>query len=299
MKSQIKGVVSVMVVLIFAFSAVANGAELKKRKGAVYVYDNGSSIGKVHTYRAPYEAAANTSTILELQDRLIIIDFQFADPFAREFRAYADSLGKKIDRAYLTHGHPDHWMGSIAFQDVKTYALPEVVEFVKAKGDGMIKRKGKPGAVPNFAGIIAPGVEKIGDFTMEFSKYDNSESNHALLIALPDLGTLVAQDLLYSNTHLFLGNDNFDNWITSLQKMEKQYKDYQWFIPGHGDPRATSSIFNENIDYLKEANTAFSTGGGDLNIIKENLLTAFPGYQCGFFVPFGVGIALKHPQQHK
>jgi len=50
---------------------------------------------------------------------------------------------------------------------------------------------------------------------------------------------------------------------------------------------------------LKEANTAFSTAGGDLNKNKEHLLTTFPEYQCGFFVPFIVGIALKHPQQHK
>ncbi len=299
MKSQIKNAIGAILVLLFALSSFAVSAETHGRKGTVYVYDNGKGIGKIHTYRAPYKAAANTSTIIELADRLIIIDFQFKEAFAREFRAYTDSLGKPIDRAYLSHEHPDHWLGSIAFQDIPTYALPEVVAFVEKNGDNIIKKKNKVGKTPKFAGTVEAGVEKIGNLTIEFSIYKNSESHNALLIALPELNTLIAQDLLYSNTHLYLGNDNFDNWISSLQEMLKQYHDYQWFIPGHGDPRTTSAIFDENIDYLKEANLAFAHANGNLDKIKQKLLTTFPKYKCSFFVPFGTGIALKNPQQHK
>ncbi len=299
MKSHGKQLIVSLLILLFACVASANGTTATTRKGTVYVYDNGSGLAKVHTYMAPYQAAANTSVIIELTDQLIIVDFQFGEIFANEFRAYADSLGKKISRAYLSHEHPDHWMGSIAFQDIPTYALPEVVAFVKTKGDTILKKKGKPGKIPNFAGVVEPGTEKIAGLTFEFSKYKNSESHDALLIALPEVSTVIAQDLLYANSHFYLGNDNFNNWINSLQKMQQQYKNYQWFIPGHGAPQSSPLIISDNIAYLEETNRAFSTASGDKEKIKAQLLDKFPEYKCAFFLSFGLDHAMQRPQQHK
>ncbi len=296
MKRQFKTMLVTILALFFAVSASA-GME-KTREGAVYVYDSGSSLAKIHTYRAPYKAAANTSTIIELSDRLIIVDFQLAEPFAREFRAYADSLGKKIDRAYLSHEHPDHWMGSIAFQDVKTYALPEVMDFVKAHGENIIKKKGKPGKVPNFADTVQPGTEIIGGVSFIFSQYKEGESHNALVIALPELGTVLLQDLLYSNTHFYLGNNTFDGWITSLRELATEYKDYAWFIPGHGDPRTSNVVFTENIAYLEEVKKAFAVGDGDAKKIEQQMLQKFPDYKCGFFLPFSLPHALNQVQKH-
>ncbi len=299
MKSHRKQLIISLFILLFACVASANETTSTTRKGTVYVYDNGSSLAKVHTYMAPYQAAANTSVIIELADQLIIVDFQFGEIFANEFRAYADSLGKKISRAYLSHEHPDHWMGSIAFQDIPTYALPEVVAFVKAKGDTILKKKGKPGKIPNFAGTVEPGTEKIAGLSFQFSKYKSSESHDALLIALPEVSTLIAQDLLYANSHFYLGNDNFTKWIGSLQKMQQQFSEYQWFIPGHGAPQTSAAIFSDNIAYLEAVNLAFSTTGGDKDAIKAQLLKDFPDYKCAFFLSFGLNHALQRPQQHK
>ena len=299
MKSHLIKICVALISLLLIMANLSTASDIVPRKGKVYIYDNGNGKVKLHTYRAPFEAAGNTSSIIELADKLIIVDFQFAEPFAREFRGYADSLGKKIERAYLTHEHPDHWMGAIAFQDVNTYALPEVADFVKKNGEAIIKKKGKPGKVPNFTEVVKPGTEIIDGVSFEFTQYDASESHHALVIALPELKALIAQDLLYSETHLFLGNDNFDNWIKSLQKIKSQYGDYEWFIPGHGEPRSTVSLIDENIVYLQDANMAFAEAKGDAEKIKEYLFSKYPHHKCKFFIPFSVPIALSNPQQHK
>ncbi len=297
MKHQIKLICTLVLLVLLAGVSMVQASDLMARKGVVQIYDNGNGIAKLHTYMAPYEAAANTASIIELKDSLIIVDFQFAEPFAKEFRAYADSLGKPIARAYLSHEHPDHWLGSIAFQDVDTYALPEVVKFVNDKGDAIIKKKGKPGKRPSFAGTVQLGKTTLDGLTLEFKAYDNAESQRALVIAIPQLGAILAQDLLYSNTHLYLGNDNFDSWIASLKNMKQDFADYQWFVPGHGPARSTASVIDENIAYLNEANVAFAATGGELSKIQEHLLAKFADYKCQFFIPFSVGIALKHPQQ--
>ena len=297
MKTHFIKITLVLVSLLLITATIGTASDIVPRKGKVYIYDNGNGKVRLHTYRAPFEAAGNTSSIIELADKLIIVDFQFAEPFAREFRAYADTLGKKIERAYLTHEHPDHWMGAIAFQDVNTYALPEVADFVKKNGEAIIKKKGKPGKVPNFAEIVKPGTEVIDGVSLEFTKYDASESHHALVIALPELKALIAQDLLYSETHLYLGNATFDNWIKSLEKIKSQYGDYEWFIQGHGEPRSTVLVIDENIEYLQEANMAFAEAKGDVEKIKEQLFSKYPRYKCRFFIPFSVPIALSNLQQ--
>ncbi len=300
MRSTTKKTMLITLFILFIAPLASLSADMLKTDGGrVFVYDNGNGIARIHTYMSPFKAAANTSNIIELKDRLIIVDMQFAEVFAKEFRAYADSLGKPIDRIYLSHEHPDHWLGSIAFQDVKVYALQEVIDFVKQNGEAIIKKKNKPGKVPNFANAISAGKEVIGGLTFEFATYKNAESMSTLVIALPELKTLIAQDLLYSNTHLYLGHDNFDLWIAVLETMKKSYGDYEWFIPGHGEPRATTGLIDSNIAYLLEANKAFDMAGGDLKKIQAHLYDRFPTLKAQFFVPFSVGIALKNPNQHK
>ncbi len=287
-----------LILFLFPITALSTSA-LQTYKGKIFIYDNGSGLARVHTYMSPFKAAANTSSIIELKDRLVIVDMQFVDVFAKEFRRYADSLGKPIDRIYLSHEHPDHWMGSIAFQDVNVQALQSTVDFVIARGETIIKKKNKPGQVPNFTNTVTAGKASIGGLTVELATYKDAESSEALFIILPDLKVLIAQDLLYNNTHLFLGHDNFDNWITTLEAMKKRYGNYEWFIPGHGEPQASARLIDDNIAYLHEANKAFEMADGDLNKIQEHLYGQYPSLKATFFVPFGVGMALKNPNQHK
>src|SRR5262245_4800903 len=84
-----------------------------------------------------YDNIANATHIIESKTKLVLIDGQFLVPYAKQFRAYADSLGgKPIDRLYLSHRHPDHWFGlSAAFEDVKIYALRETIDSIKQQGE--------------------------------------------------------------------------------------------------------------------------------------------------------------------
>ncbi len=299
MSHKFKFSIIMAIAVLFFLSTGAFAAAPAKMAGKVFIYDNGNGIARIHTYMAPFKAAANTSHVIELKDKLVLVDMQFVEAFAKEFRAYVDSLGKPVDRIYLSHEHPDHWFGSIAFQDAKVYALEGVIGFVKKIGPAIIKKKGKPAAIPNFAGTVKLGTEKIGGLTFEFSQFQNSESGNALVIALPELKTLIVQDLIYSNCHLYMGHDSFNVWISTLEKLKAQYKDYEWFLGGHGEPATTTAVIDNNIVYLNEANKAFDMAGGDLNKIKEYLFKRFPDLKAQFFVPFSVGIALKKPNQHK
>src|SRR6266496_4235330 len=93
---------------------------------------------RMHTFISSfaYDNIANATHIIESKSKLVLVDGQFLVPYARKFRDYADSLGKPIERLYLSHRHPDHWFGlGTAFGDVAIHALPETTSFVEDHGE--------------------------------------------------------------------------------------------------------------------------------------------------------------------
>src|SRR5260370_30426300 len=101
---------------------------------------------RIHTFVSAFTAdnIANATHIIESQNALVLVDGQFLAHYAREFRRYADDLartsGKKIERLYLSHSHPDHWFGlGAAFDDIPIYALPETIAFIKDHGEASVQ----------------------------------------------------------------------------------------------------------------------------------------------------------------
>ena len=93
---------------------------------------------RIHTFVSSfaYDNIANATHIIETKNQLVLVDGQFLVPYATAFRDYADSLGKPIERLYLSHRHPDHWFGSgTAFSDITIYALPETMSFIQEHGE--------------------------------------------------------------------------------------------------------------------------------------------------------------------
>src|SRR5579862_532611 len=96
---------------------------------------------RIHTFISSFadDNIANATHIIESKNKLVLVDGQFLAPYASKFRDYADSLGKPIERLYLSHRHPDHWFGlGTAFSDIAIYALPETITFVEEHGQDSV-----------------------------------------------------------------------------------------------------------------------------------------------------------------
>ncbi|MBT8217456.1 MAG: MBL fold metallo-hydrolase, partial [Acidimicrobiia bacterium] len=122
----------------------------------------------VHSLTAPQEVFANSTHIIETENALVVVDTQFLLPNAADFRAYADSLGKPIDRVFITHAHPDHFLGSEAFADVPIYALEEVSAAIAANGDAEVEEKqGDFGAEAIAGSYVVPEVVEPGTIDID------------------------------------------------------------------------------------------------------------------------------------
>lgn len=238
---------------------------------------------RIHTFISSfaYNNIANATHVVESKNRLVLVDGQFLVPYARKFRDYADSLGKPIDRLYLSHRHPDHWFGlGTAFSDVPVYALAETKAFIGEHGEDSRADHWRLGdlapdiiVVPQE--IVSPGEETIDGVTYLFDKVTDTEIDFHLTIRLPDIGVYVTQDLIYSGTHLYL-TKHMDHWIRVLQGM--LMADYQLFLPGHGFPADKTEVAR-NIEYLAAARLAIADGLTD-GAFKDFMLRRYPERKC-------------------
>lgn len=238
---------------------------------------------RVHTFVSSFldNNIANATHIIEGPTKLVLVDAQFLAPYARRFREYADGLGKPIDRLYLSHRHPDHWFGlATAFRDVSVFALAETVDFIREHGEESVADHSKMGdyapegvVVPD--GVVGPGEETIDGIRYVFDVVTDTEIDYHLTIKLPDLGVCVAQDLLYSGTHLYLSSD-MQHWIEVLGELLTE--DHDLFLAGHGLPADKNEVAR-NIEYLSAAAAAVADGmtGSDF---KSFMLARYPERRC-------------------
>jgi glyoxylase-like metal-dependent hydrolase (beta-lactamase superfamily II) len=235
---------------------------------------------KVHTVMAPASVFSVTSHIIEFKTQLFVVDGQFFAPFAADLKAYAGALGKPITRFYISHEHPDHYLGmGDAFPDVAVYALPSVKHHIEEDGPKQLVRwNAKLGpkmvaqhlAVPSRDAQL--GREVVDGVPLEFAAVADNESPEALVIKLPTQGVLIAQDLVYNGVHLWAVGPT-DGWRTALKGLLADTR-YQTFLAGHG-PAADRETVKANLAYLDTVDRIRRSASGPADY-KAQLLKAYP-----------------------
>ena len=228
---------------------------------------------KVHVYTPPDESLLVNSTVFELADRLIVVDGQIFQKFAREVGDLIDTLHKPIDRFVLTHNHPDHYSGfqhlSERYPGVQLAALQSVRDYVDRMGQQVLDlRRSLFGdevasrvVVPD--AVIVPGELVISGVRFLFQEFTDAEADHSLTITLPDHGVVLVADLLASQQHhLFTVSPHFDEWIAAVNKIRADVAKFgiKTIIVGHGTP-VGPEVLPANLEYLEAAKKAHATSG--------------------------------------
>lgn len=243
----------------------------------------------IHTYTAPETGWRANSHVIELASQVVLFDAPLTQEYAREVLAVAQFVGKPVTRLYVSHAHPDHFASAAAI-GAPSYALKRVKDLIDRSGDLRIQRgyactpghsgTPLPRSRPVDHAVPAGGEETLDRVRLRFEAVADAETDAQLVIALPDAGVLISQDVLYNGVHMFLGEHAFDTWQAAIAALEAF--PYETVIPGHGLPRgdglpAGRGIYAANREYLTVAARAFAeaTGPADLN---KRLEAAFPSY---------------------
>lgn len=236
---------------------------------------------KIYTVVAPPGMFANTTHVIELPHELVIVDGQFFASYAQQVKSLTDSLKKPISRFYISHDHPDHYLGfGDAFPNVPVYALRETIAGIEKEGQQALGQRQK-----QFGGIIAkslnkptheqlPGREVIDGVTFIFEESFNNEAATSLVIKIPGAKTYIAQDIVYNKVHLFISG-NTEGWRKAIKKVQTG-KNYTVILPGHGNP-GDRSLLNENLKYLDFVDRTLASSRSKEEY-KSKLLAAYPDY---------------------
>jgi len=233
----------------------------------------------IHTFTAPEDGWVVTSHIIELPSQLLVVDAQYTLAYAREIVRHAAELSKPLKRLYITHYHPDHLLGAAAF-DAPLFTLDSVAAKIGEAGDRVAREEyEKVGDdIPTMARQpdqrIDEGEEIIDGVRIEHRRFRGAETEDALGLALPDVGAIVVQDLVYDRTHPFLGERRFEGWRAAL--IECRDLPYDIVLPGHGLP-GDKALYDRMIDYLSFAEGALELSATAAEF-KQRILERYPHY---------------------
>lgn len=249
-------------------------------KATFYVAKGNGSV-KVHTMVSPGPMFANATHIIALPNQLILVDGQFFAQYGKEFRDFADSLKKPITRFYISHDHPDHYLGmGDAFADIPVYALKNIKTSLEKNAPRELTEKqnamgsliAEKLALPTY--IAEPKEEIIDGVKFIFEIIYDTESAETLVIKIPELRLAIIQDILYNNTHAFI-TGSVQGWKTALREF-RENPDYDIFLPGHGRPADKSDIDNAII-YLEKMEEIKASAKDDEEY-KNEVLRLYPNY---------------------
>ncbi|WP_316781567.1 MBL fold metallo-hydrolase [Streptomyces sasae] len=248
--------------------------------GTVTVIDKGAV--RIHSYMAPDDSLNVTTHLIETPARIVAVDAQYALACADEVVAYAQGLGKPLDRLIITHAHPDHFHGAARFGTL-VHALAAVRDQIAAQGDA----QDPTGAVIPLADVtptveITPGTEVIDGIPFVWEAHQGGEAADELVIKLPEQGVLVAQDLVYHATHLFLGNNDIAGWTKAVAALAAD-TGYDTVLAGHGLP-AGPEVFDQLRHYLADADELL---GDDGEAYKQAITARYPAFGGPFLIDIG------------
>lgn len=266
-----------------AFGARPSGAakaQAEPTLGSVFVTQRGPVT--LHTYVAPDTSAQVNAHVIETANQLVIVDTQWLQTYATDFRAYVDRIGKPIARVMLSHEHPDHWAGSNQFADVPFVTTATIAQTAAANLDfymstieGLFGASEVP-ATPNLPeGSFTAETEEIDGVTFAYRIDSNAEAVEHLSIHLPQANTWILQDLIYNNTHFFPGMDR-SNWIATLETIAGVATQEDLLLIGHGVPTTKGEI-DSAIAYLRAADE-LATSTGNAEDVIAGLQAAYPSH---------------------
>ena len=197
---------------------------------------------------------ANASFIITANS-VILIDTGSSKSYGEQVKKQIEKITSKPIKYILnTHHHPDHFLGNSAFSSSDIYAAEFTKNEIEQNGDlYIVNLVNLVGEAMNNTKIKAPNqVLTTKTLNLDGYKLDilHLDGHTQSDIAIYDENTkiLYASDLVFNKRTLTTPHANMQNWIKSLQELEKI--NYSVLVPGHGLTSKTKEPIKENIAYL-------------------------------------------------
>lgn len=226
--------------------AVADGVYVFSGRNEHFTRDNGGNI-------------VNTGFIVGT-DAVIVIDTGPSLRYGEQQRKAIEGITRlPIRQVYLTHYHPDHYLGDAAYADASVAALPATISAIQTQGNAladnlyrlvggwMAGTQSQPPTSQATPGTVVVGGRKLrliaaaGHTASDLVVYD--EASH----------TLFAGDLVFHDRAPTTPNADLLQWLDALDQIRQI--DFKVLVPGHGAVVRDASAIEQTRDYLQWLST--------------------------------------------
>ena len=215
-------------------------------------------------------------------DGVVVIDTGVSRRFGEQQRAAIEKLtGKKVVRVYITHHHPDHFLGNQIYNDVPIYALPATRDGIKAEGEmfsgNMYRMVGdwmRDTRVTPPTQDAKAGKETVGGHELEVIALQGHTAGD---LALFDhtTGVLFSGDLVFNNRAATTPHATLATWLKTLDSL--QALSFKTLVPGHGNVASDKAPIEQTRAYLQWLQTTLkdaATNGLDMLEVMQTPIPA-------------------------
>jgi len=212
-----------------------------------------------------------TATLISGPSEAVLIDAQYLKDDVRDLADLIERTGKQLTAIYVTHDHPDHYLGigplMERFPDAKCVALPHVVESMKESmelqrqqwamlfGDACVEA----GALPD---PIDDHTLHVDGSPLHIIEVKQADIHPTTIVHIPEIDVVVAGDSIYNEIHPMLGlstPEEWQDWLETVELVEKLAP--KMIVAGHrrpdGDDHAVDSMIAETRAYIQDFAAAY------------------------------------------
>lgn len=220
----------------------------------------------------------NTGFIVT-DDGVVVIDTGPSRRYGEQMRAaIATITTRPIERVYLTHHHPDHFLGNQAFSDVPLLALPGTRQAMQSHADAFTENlyrlvgdwmRGTEPVMPTDS--VEPGRVEVGGHRLQLMA-SGGHTEADLMILDETTGVLFAGDLVFHQRAPTTPHADPDAWVEALSAFEGLR--FSVLVPGHGPVQGGARGVGQTRDYLDWLRaTLRGAAAGGLNMMEAMELT--------------------------
>ncbi len=189
-------------------------------------------------------------------DGVIVIDSGPSKQYGEEMRrAIAGVTDKPVVQVFISHFHPDHFLGNQGYAGVPIHALPDTVAGIQAQGELFND------AMYRLVGVWMKGTEvvvpeRIGDQTTLIMAGRSLElirlaghSGSDLAVFDRGSGVLFAADSVFFQRTATTPHADIEQWLRDLEVLVRL--PFKVLVPGHGPVVKDARAIEQTADYLR------------------------------------------------